>query len=125
MHVGVAQIRNFVSLEQRARFAGYKEPDVDGEYAPFVMGPQGQRLQGLVHPPLYINDGSGELTTSIPLERIIQRLSASLQADMRISNDAGLFLCEFTYCTSLASAKLASHNSGAQPTPVLFVHVPE
>ena len=40
------------------------------------------------------------------------------------SDDAGLYLCEWTYFTSLNEAKLGNIANSDRPTYVLFVHVP-
>jgi pyroglutamyl-peptidase len=54
------------------------------------------------------------------------RFPFSLSSQPRVFLDlmlvpTGLYLCEYTFFTSLASAQLANP---ASPTPVQFVHVP-
>ena len=63
-----------------------------------------------------VADGPDSIQTSFDLQKVFEKISKR-QTDVQfgISADAGRYLCDFIYYTSLH----------ASSTPVLFVHVPE
>lgn len=58
--------------------------------------------------------------TELPLERVLRRLPA---ANFELSDDAGTFVCNFTFFISLALASKLQQETG-RAVHVLFVHVP-
>ena len=97
VHVGVAPIA-FPKLERRGKNSGYVLVDVDGNLPP--NGVCKER-------------GPEELQTSVDLEIVLKKLS-SAEVEFEISEDAGRFLCDFMYYSSLYLGDC----------PVIFVHLP-
>ncbi|GAA6025748.1 hypothetical protein JCM10207_009284 [Rhodosporidiobolus poonsookiae] len=115
VHVGVG-LAGSVRLEQRARKWGYEKRDVDGELGPLEergkrRGCAGEELRGVAE----------ELRTQVAGEKVVDFLRRSGVEHVGLSEGAGLYLCEYTFYSSLAAALLADPSS---PTPVQFVHVP-
>ncbi|BGP41331.1 hypothetical protein JCM10449v2_005308 [Rhodotorula kratochvilovae] len=115
VHCGVSGQDRAIRLEQRARKWGYKNADVDGELAPGAAdgrrGFVGKRWR----------ECPEELRTKIDVERVCEWAKRRGVERLSPSEDAGLYLCEFSFYTSLASAWL---QDPVNPTPVVFVHVP-
>jgi len=125
IHVGVSPSRPYVSLEKRARRFQYDKLDAVGQACRSAIDEtQGRLIYGLVGPEWDSTGTKDDLGCSLDLEEMAARLRTAQQVDTRISTDAGLFLCEFTYYTSLASAQRAALETQQPPKPVLFVHVP-
>ncbi|GAA5890030.1 hypothetical protein JCM6882_009207 [Rhodosporidiobolus microsporus] len=116
IHCGVG-LSGAVKLEQRARKWGYEKQDVDGELATREEG--GGVRRGCTAQEL--EGAEEELRTRIDGKRVQDWLKKSGVEHLDLSEDAGLYLCEFTYYTSLASSQLYGAD---QPVPVQFVHVP-
>lgn len=131
LHIGMAGPRPFYSIERRGHRDGYKHPDVDGEMVdseeeressdwPWRGLPEeietDLNLDEVLplwcgHSPVSLNDlyrvGHESTLTSIK------------NADLRISEDAGHYLCDFIYYSSLSELwKLQ------RPRKALFLHVP-
>ncbi|KAF4456474.1 Pyroglutamyl-peptidase 1 [Fusarium austroafricanum] len=112
LHIGMAGPRPFYCIERRGHRDGYKHPDVDGEY----VGREEERnrsdwpWRGLPE----------EIETQFNLDEILPRWQEhSLEGDLRISEDAGHYMCDFIYYSSLAELwKLQ------RPRKALFLHVP-
>ena len=71
---------------------------------------------GLPHAGKCVSDGPDYIDTTFDLDKVLEKVSER-QTDVQFkqSDDAGGYLCDFIYYTSLH----------AQCAPVLFVHVPE
>ncbi|BGP17478.1 hypothetical protein JCM10213_004426 [Rhodosporidiobolus nylandii] len=110
IHVGVG-LPGGVQLEQRARKWGYEQPDVHGQLCAKVE--KGRRG--------HAGDGANKLRTSVDGEKVLRAVKEKGVEKIELSEDAGLYLCEFTYYLSLSTA--LSRNPSA-PAPVQFVHVP-
>lgn len=70
-----------------------------------------------------INEGPPQLLTKVNVEQVIEwgRSKKGWKDNVRLSTDAGLYLCEWTLFTSLReSTKEDSSNA-----TVLFIHVPQ
>lgn len=125
VHVGVSPSRSYVSLEKRARRCGYDKRDVAGQACRSAIDERQKELvYGLVGPEWDSTGQEPELVCSLNLEEIASRLRSARLVDAQISTNAGLFLCEFTYYTSLASAQRKAIETRQTAKPVLFVHVP-
>ena len=100
VHVGVSPY-DHVKIEKCGRNTGYCQGDI------FGRTPETKTC---------VPDGAEVLETSFDVQALSEKVSSS-NPDIRveISSDAGRYLCDFIYYTSL-------HVSQA---PVLFVHVPE
>lgn len=126
LHIGMASGRNFYALEQIAHRDGYhKHKDLDDRTLP--------EDDGLIRFP----DCQEHLTTSLDYAEVLRRWqsiilglpedSAGFDADCRPSHDAGHYLCDYTYFSSLAwyGRRSGSVDGGKPPDrPVLFLHVP-
>ncbi|GAA5848305.1 hypothetical protein JCM3766R1_004657 [Sporobolomyces carnicolor] len=115
VHVGVGT-EGKVRLEQRARKWGYDKLDVDGHLGPFDESENKRGFAG--DEWIELDD---ELATTVDVARVVGDAKRRGLEHVETSHDAGLYLCEFTYYASLASAQKL--NSG-RPTLVQFVHVP-
>ncbi|KAL2175963.1 uncharacterized protein P884DRAFT_286082 [Thermothelomyces heterothallicus CBS 202.75] len=134
IHVGMAGPRPFYSIERRGHREGYKVRDVDGE----LLADDGGR--GCRRPRLAAGSGEGdgegegeggkewiweglpaELETAFDVEDILSRWKwhSPRHLDLRISEDAGHYLCDFIYYSSLAHLEKAGERRR-----VLFLHVP-
>ncbi|GAA5946070.1 hypothetical protein JCM3775_007211 [Rhodotorula graminis] len=115
IHCGVSGDDRAVRLEQRARKFGYDKEDVERELAPRAAdgrrGFSGERWAACPE----------ELRTTVNAARVSQCARNRGVEHLSPSQDAGLYLCEFSLYASLASAQLRNPD---RPTPVLFVHVP-
>ncbi|RDA92628.1 hypothetical protein CP533_1445 [Ophiocordyceps camponoti-saundersi (nom. inval.)] len=105
IHIGMAGPRAIYQLERRAHRDGYPTPDVDGAL------------------PEHEKDDKrpAELQTDLRLEDVLARWRNLSEADMdlRLSDDAGRFLCEFIYYASLSELL-----SRKRRRDVVFFHVP-
>ncbi|GAA6044407.1 hypothetical protein JCM8097_002745 [Rhodosporidiobolus ruineniae] len=120
VHVGVG-LQGGVRLEGRARRWGYEREDVNGELAEVEEGEGEGVRRGCTEV-----EGPEEVWTGVQREEVLRWVRGSGVKYVDLSEDAGLYLCEFTYYTSLASAAsiAAASDPPAKSTPVLFVHVP-
>lgn len=101
VHVGVASPYSVIKLEKYGRNTGYRGPDIYGR-APRTK--------------MCVPGGQECIPTRFNVEGICETLSRR-QCDVifETSHDAGRYLCDFIYYTSLHHGKC----------PVVFVHVPE
>ncbi|KAI8928116.1 hypothetical protein BC831DRAFT_449893 [Entophlyctis helioformis] len=102
IHVGVGN-RGQIKLERQAHNGTYALPDTVGCLPP----------KGLANP----ESACEVLSTPLDLDAAIQSMARRGWTQVGESCDAGKFLCEFIYYTSLYTAREAG-------TPCLFVHVP-
>lgn len=125
LHIGLAAGRRFFALEKGAHKVGYaKIPDVDGETFP----------DDRAESKFPSNKFPKKLTTSFDTSDVLARWKANLGyasvdgdprieqcPDVRLSPDAGNFLCGFLYYNSLAHY----HSISEHERPVVFMHVPD
>ncbi|KAI1375526.1 peptidase [Hypoxylon crocopeplum] len=115
IHIGMAGPQLVYSLEKRGHRDGYDKQDVDGQ----LLGDDLKRKQ----------EGDGwiwhgvpeELLTDLDIEKIYKRW-VELSPDglnLRMSEDAGHYLCDFIYFSSLAHLYKQQ-----RPKKVIFFHVP-
>jgi pyrrolidone-carboxylate peptidase len=109
IHIGMATSRKFYSVERRGHRDSYLMRDVDGK---FLSDTEEARKEW---------DGlPSELSSDININDVWQRLRATLpDFDIRISEDAGRYLCDYIYYTSLAHL----FRKGEERR-VIFLHVP-
>ncbi|XP_024276894.1 pyroglutamyl-peptidase 1 isoform X1 [Oncorhynchus tshawytscha] len=100
VHVGVSGMATTVTLEKCGRNHGYKGLD-NSRFCP--------------HSQCCIEGGPDCIDSVIDMESVCKRVTASgLGVAVSVSQDAGRYLCDFTYYTSL----YLSHGHSA------FIHVP-
>ncbi|KAK4050614.1 hypothetical protein OIV83_003340 [Microbotryomycetes sp. JL201] len=127
VHVGVG-LSGAIKLERRARKLGYDKADVDNELAP--RNALGQR--GFVDSEF--ERFAQEIRTDVNVDKVVAWCKThGGVTQIKDSDDAGLYLCEFTLFGSLARSRIRAQHSGAsdnsatessQSTPVQFIHVP-
>ena len=110
LNIGMAPGRKFYTLETCAHRDGYNKPDVDGK-----------TLQGDTHwEDTY---GAPEiLYTGFDTEDVWRRWKSGVMSeDVRPSNNAGHYLCDFTYYACMLEYWRRDSN---QMMPCMFLHVP-
>lgn len=127
LHMGMATTRAYYAIEKQAHRDGYHEnKDVDGHVLP---PDDGERIWPDC-PPV--------LTTSLDFDDVFQRWRSNLSetaeaapdlsdVDIQPSEDAGHFLCDFIYYSSLAENRRRKRHlseDDLDQRPVLFLHVP-
>ncbi|KAI5465974.1 putative pyroglutamyl peptidase type I [Mariannaea sp. PMI_226] len=114
LHIGMAGPRPYYCIERRGHRDGYEHQDVDGEFLDEKeeRKPDSDWIwRGLPE----------EVLTDLDMEDVLERWREHSPKDMdlRISEDAGRYLCDFIYYSSMA------HLSKQQrPRKVVFLHVP-
>ncbi|KAK1769410.1 putative pyroglutamyl peptidase type I [Phialemonium atrogriseum] len=115
IHIGMAGPAMAYSVERRGHRDGYALKDVDGE----LLKDQDRRLR---EGEDWVWHGMPkEMETDFDLDDVLGRWKKHSPdgLDLRISEDAGRYLCDFIYFSSLA------HLTKAQETKrVVFLHVP-
>ncbi|RGP61972.1 pyroglutamyl-peptidase 1 [Fusarium sporotrichioides] len=113
IHIGMAGPRPFYSIERRGHREGYKHPDVDGE---FVDSEEDRAKDDWPWRGL-----PEEIETDLHLDQVLSLWQghSSEHDDLRISEDAGHFLCDFIYYSSLS--ELCKQQ---RPRKTVFLHVP-
>ncbi len=108
----MASRRDYYAIEQLAHRDGYDEfPDVDGE-----------RFTNEQSRARWV-DCPETLVPTFHCDDVWRRWRGDLtdpETDVRPSNDAGHFVCDFIYYTSLAWF----YQQDCQERPVMFLHVP-
>ncbi|KAL3478080.1 hypothetical protein BJX99DRAFT_114393 [Aspergillus californicus] len=134
IHMGIAATRNYYSIEMRAHRDAYHMPDnlgragyEDGERLwkeldlPHVLqaGPSKPAVEPVVK--LDLTSPRTNLVPCPPNNELLKtwQTLAPSSADIRISEDAGRYLCEFIFYTSLSFA----YKEG-QDRNIVFFHVP-
>ncbi|KAL2255478.1 hypothetical protein VTK26DRAFT_3268 [Humicola hyalothermophila] len=115
IHIGMAGPRHFYSVERRGHRDDYALPDVDGEH---LCDSERRAREG----PDWVWEGvPAELLTAFDLDDVARRWRGFCpkHMDLRISEDAGHYLCDFIYFSSLAHLYKAGRKR-----KVLFLHVP-
>jgi pyroglutamyl-peptidase len=125
LHIGLAAGRNYFAIEQGSQGRGYGQiPDVDGQR--FEDSEMEKRFPSSKYPH--------KLNTSFDTSEVLAHWKANLGytsvdgtttdegcPDVRISTDAGNFLCGFIYFNSLAHYFHIKEDE----RPVVFLHVPD
>ncbi|EPE02280.1 pyroglutamyl peptidase type [Ophiostoma piceae UAMH 11346] len=124
LHIGMAGPRIHYALEKIGRRDGYALPDVDDLYL-------GDSPQDRTDPAWPWFGVPAALESDIALDSVLERWRATAPADsdLRISLDAGRYLCDFIYFSSLAHLYRKSKETGGQDvryrrSRVAFLHVP-
>ncbi|BGP33209.1 hypothetical protein JCM10296v2_005003 [Rhodotorula toruloides] len=115
VHVGVSSQDRQIRLEQRARKYGYNSTDAADKLADVA----GDGRRGFVEESWL--DSPEELRTRVDGKKVVERLKAADFEHISLSEDAGLYLCEYSFYASLATA-LRHHPD--RPVPVQFIHIP-
>ncbi|ORX98976.1 peptidase C15, pyroglutamyl peptidase I-like protein [Basidiobolus meristosporus CBS 931.73] len=71
--------------------------------------------------PRYNHDA---LTTLVNVEKLVEELSSETGYEISSSNNAGRYLCEYTYYCSMAESIVSTESHEQPQKRVLFVHVP-
>ncbi|KAM5351705.1 hypothetical protein ACJ41O_004428 [Fusarium nematophilum] len=114
VHIGMAGPRPFYCIERRGHRDGYKYADVDGE----KLDEEEERKPDTDWPWRGLPE---EIETDLDVEDVLALWQghSSKDMDLRVSEDAGHYLCDFIYFSSLAELwKLQ------RPRKVVFLHVP-
>lgn len=128
LHLGMLSTRDDFALETLAHRGEYSRPDVDGSIPPLD---EPESLFGdcptLLRPSLDVQAVFGSV------RRVIQqadRRTSLFGLDIRLSQDAGRFLCEYTLYNSLVWYARRTGDVGLNQSslstsrPVMFLHVP-
>nr|POE93476.1 pyroglutamyl-peptidase 1 [Quercus suber] len=129
LHIGMASGRTYYAAERYAHTLGYtRYADIDGKFAPSPADEDS--IAAIASLPQ-------RFSTSLDCDALLAHWRESVhaipageaghEAEVRLSEDAGRFLCDYTYCTSLKwFARRNGHVEGGGPRtrPVLFFHVP-
>lgn len=107
LHIGMASSRKYYSIERRGHRDGYVVPDEAGKL------PDATDRKGWDSMP-------AELLTGLDIDDIWRRWKTRLpRSDLRVSETAGNWICDFTFFTSLALLE-----GRKEERRVLFLHVP-
>ncbi|EED22059.1 pyroglutamyl peptidase type I, putative [Talaromyces stipitatus ATCC 10500] len=136
VHIGIASTRRYYSVESQAHRDNYRIPDVDGRSG-YHDGEKIWREKGLspilVPGPAELSGGgnrhntstvqtSGLKITPYPTNDHFLQVWKSFSpanTDLRVSNDAGHYACDFIFYTSLALALEEGRDRS-----IVFYHVP-
>ncbi|TVY27915.1 Pyroglutamyl-peptidase [Lachnellula hyalina] len=115
IHIGMASGRKFYSVERRGHRTGYMMRDVDNEF----LGDAERRKE---EQEKWIWHGlPEELLSSVDVDDVWRRWRTALpDVDVRVSEDAGRYLCDFIYYSSLAYLTKEEE----EERRVVFLHVP-
>lgn len=112
IHIGLANKSSLIKLEQRARLGPYCQGDV----RQCILHPENQSSE--IEPKETSSVKYNEISTCFELRSICEKVN-SLVADKKltipatISDDAGLYVCEYIYLSSLKIKNKA-----------IFIHIP-
>ncbi|TVY83506.1 Pyroglutamyl-peptidase [Lachnellula suecica] len=114
IHIGMASGRKFYSVERRGHKDGYLMRDVDNEFLADAERRKEEQEK-------WIWDGlPEELLSSLNIDDVWRRWRTALpDVDIRVSEDAGRYLCDFIYYSSLAYL-----TQKEEERRVVFFHVP-
>ncbi|KAH8771478.1 hypothetical protein BGZ57DRAFT_896202 [Hyaloscypha finlandica] len=114
VHIGMASGRRFYSVERRAHRDGYGMEDVDNELL-------GDHARKNIEGEEWIWHGLPEkLLTAVDVDDVWRRWRIAMPTtDVRISEDAGRYLCDFIYYSTLAHLTKKDEKRRA-----VFLHVP-
>jgi len=150
LHVGVAP-PDLCRLESRGHKYGYDKPDNDGELAPIVDKPsstfdpnapeseeekgerkrleeyyrwvKGDKVRGFGKGYEEFDD---TIISDLNASDLVEALNSGGYKDVRLSDNAGRYLCDFIYYCSLSEKQRTDNKNLAHsnPTRVLFLHCP-
>lgn len=127
LHIGMASCRAFYTVERFGHRDGYhRNADSDGKQLPEDDG------------QTRFADCPAKMTTSLDYDRVLENWRENVLAstdktvpierrDLRPSDDAGHYLCDYIYFNSLAwygRRNKSMQDGAATDRPVLFLHVP-
>ncbi|KAK0746184.1 hypothetical protein B0T18DRAFT_327066 [Schizothecium vesticola] len=115
IHIGMAGPTPHYSIERRGHRDGYAMKDVCGDF----LKDQPRRVR---EGKDWVWDGvPAELLTDLDLDDVLARWQANSPPGhkLRVSEDAGRYLCDFIYFSSLAHL-----TKSQRPRKVVFFHVP-
>ncbi|KAG5983708.1 hypothetical protein E4U55_007389 [Claviceps digitariae] len=115
IHIGMAASRTSYQIERRAHRRGYRHVDVDGKF------PE-EGIDGLPDDEDWIWYGQpDEILSDLDIDDVHGRWQAcsSKDMDLRISENAGYFLCDWIYYCSLSHLLRSK-----RPRKACFLHVP-
>ncbi|PQE29312.1 pyroglutamyl peptidase type protein [Rutstroemia sp. NJR-2017a BBW] len=114
LHIGMASGRAYYSVERRGHRDGYYMRDVDGQ----LLGDDVRKIR---EGDDWIWAGCpDELLTNLPFDDMFDQWKETLpEVDARISEDAGNYLCDFIYYTSMSHL----YKQGLE-RKAMFFHVP-
>lgn len=128
VHMGIAATRSYFSVETQAHRDSYHMSDINGR----AGYEDGERIWRELDLPPVLQPGravspsapgsSKQLVNPHPPDEALLATWKTLVApgtDVRISQDAGRYLCEFIFYTSMAQAFRQGHDRN-----VVFFHVP-
>lgn len=123
IHIGLASPRPYYSVEALAHRDDYYCTDIDG-HAGYEDGEKRWKDLGLppvLSPGRALDNQSSAAGPYAPNDHFLQtwKSFAPESLDLRISHDAGHYLCDFIFYTSLSLALREG-----QDRNVLFLHVP-
>ncbi|KAH8804355.1 hypothetical protein F5884DRAFT_795838 [Xylogone sp. PMI_703] len=111
LHIGLADTRDYYSIESQAYRDGYDKEDATGHT---LKGDTFWKSE-FQSPPV--------LKTSINIYNVLKKCKQILPGeDLRVSDDAGRYLCEFIYYTSMVEYWRKDPEGDR---PVVFLHVPK
>ncbi|KAI0862008.1 hypothetical protein F4860DRAFT_474603 [Xylaria cubensis] len=115
IHVGMAGPQLVYQIERRGHRDGYHVADVDGKFLEDEKRHDEQGDQWIWHGLPH------ELLTDFDIDDVHRRWvkRSPRNLDLRLSEDAGHYLCDFTYYSSLAHLWKQQ-----RPRKVIFCHVP-
>ncbi|KAK4464159.1 hypothetical protein QBC42DRAFT_337110 [Cladorrhinum samala] len=124
VHVGMAGPRAYYSIERRGHRDGYQMQDVDGKYL--------ADYEDVNSDDWVWKDLPEEIETDFDCEDVLRKWKnySPRYSDLRISEDAGHYLCDFIYFSSLAElykkGKREGEGGGEGEVrkKVIFLHVP-
>lgn len=126
LHIGMASGRKHYCIERYAHRDGYvKNKDLDGKIPPSNEG------------STIFADCPAKMTTSLDYDDVLQKWQTNVlgiperfpgcDSEIKESQDAGHYLCDYIYFNSLAHTGRQSgqmEGRGTTLRPVLFMHVP-
>ncbi|KAL2060202.1 hypothetical protein VTL71DRAFT_9597 [Oculimacula yallundae] len=114
IHIGMASGRRYYSVERRGHRDGYNMKDVDNK---LLDDEERRKAEG----ENWIWNGMPEeLLSSVDVDDVWKRWRAALPGkDVRVSEDAGRYLCDFIYFSSMAYL-----TKKEEDRRVVFLHVP-
>ncbi|TFK50067.1 peptidase C15, pyroglutamyl peptidase I-like protein, partial [Heliocybe sulcata] len=121
LHVGIAG-RGPLRMEKVAHKLGYRLKDSKGNFAPVVAAESGFGKG--------FENFDDDVYTDIDVEKLVVHLKDSGIDQVYTSMDAGHYLCDFLYFSSLAAARRDKRKNGHSPdresdiTKVLSIQIP-
>ncbi|KAL9096489.1 MAG: hypothetical protein Q9165_001486 [Trypethelium subeluteriae] len=122
VHMGIATRRDYFSIETLGHRDGYElYEDVNHERLPEGFG----RAHWLDCPEiLHTTFDTDDVLRRWKLNLLADHTSDGEDIDLRLSDDAGHFLCDFIYFSSLSTYYRLNRRREDGERPVLFLHIP-